>query len=127
MSNAPPAAAGRAFFLSSSFIPTAVMAYAVAALVLGLMGVMTLGPFLIPEFSTQWGAWLLNPGAYVLCLPMILLVARSCAELGWWQIGLLTWLVVGAGLAIFPGVSPFIVCGQPLVLTALHRVASTPS
>jgi hypothetical protein len=127
MSSAPPTAAGRAFFLSSSFIPTAVMAYVVTALVLGLTGVLTLGPFLIPEFSTQWGAWLLNPGAYVLCLPMILLVARSCVRGGWWQIGLLTWLVVGVGLAIFPRASPFIVCGQPLVFTALHRVASTPS
>ena len=124
---APPAAAERALFLSLSFIPTAVMAYVVAALVLGLTGVMHLDHSLLPEFSTQRGAWLLIPGAYVLCLPMILLVARSCAGRGWWRIGLLTWLAVAAGLAIFPGVSPVIVCVQPLVFTALHRVASTPS
>ena len=54
-------------------------------------------------------------------------MARSCVGGGWWQIGLLTWLVVGAGLAIFPWASPLILCGQPLVFTALHRVASMPS
>jgi hypothetical protein len=127
VSSAPPVAAGRAFFLSLSFIPTAVMAYVVAALVLGLTGMMHLDRSLLPEFSTQWGAWLLIPGAYVLCLPMILLVAHSCAGLGWWRIGLLTWLVVAAGLTVFPGASPGIVCVQPLVFTALHRVASAPS
>jgi hypothetical protein len=126
-SSAPSAAAGRAFSLSLSFIPTAVMAYVVAALVLGLTGMMHLDRSLLPEFSTQWGAWLLIPGAYVLCLPMILLVAHSCAGLGWWRIGLLTWLVVAAGLSVFPGAAPVIVCVQPLVFIALHRVASAPS
>jgi len=127
VSSASSAAAGRAFSLSLSFIPTAVIAYVVAALVLGLTGVMHLDRSLLPEFSTQWGAWLLIPGAYVLCLPMILLVAHSCAGLGWWRIGLLTWLVVAAGLSVFPGAAPVIVCVQPLVFIALHRVASAPS
>lgn len=127
VSSTPSASEGRAFFLSLSFIPTAVMAYAVAALVLGLTGVMHLDRSLLPQFSTEWGAWLLIPGAYVLCLPMILLVARSCAGLGWWRIGLLTWLVMGAGLAVFPSASPVIVCVQPLVFTALCRVAAAPS
>jgi len=127
VSGAPSAAEGRAFFLSLSLIPTAVMAYVVAALVLGLTGVMHLDRSLLPQFSTEWGAWLLIPGAYVLCLPMILLVARTCAGLGWWRIGLLTWLVVGAGLAVFRSASPVIVCVQPLVFTALCRVASAPS
>jgi hypothetical protein len=103
------------------------MAYVVVALVLGLTGVMHLDRSLLPEFSTPWGAWLLIPGAYVLCLPMILLVAHSCAGLGWWRIGLLTWLVVAAGLSVFPGAAPVIVCAQPLVFIALHRVASAPS
>ena len=127
VSSASSAAAGRAFSLSLSFIPTAVIAYVVAALVLGLTGVMHLDRSLLPEFSTQWGAWLLIPGAYVLCLPMILFVADSCAGPGWWRIGLLTWLGVAAGLTLFPGAAPVIVCVQPLVFTALHRVAWAPS
>ena len=57
---------------------------------------------------------------------MILLVARTCAGLGWWRIGLLTWLVVGAGLAVFGAPHPYR-CVQPLVFTALCRVASASS
>jgi hypothetical protein len=123
-----PESVGRTFAWALILIPAMLLVYGVVAVGLMFAGVLTsYSDEFYPYFTPQWTGWLLNPGAYVLCLPAVLLVARRCAQRRWWQTALLTWLVIAIGLATVPDGWIGFLFGQVLVFTVLYRVVSVPA